>query len=158
MKKQLISTLLVASALSFASAQTSTSTGTTTPVLPPPVTTGSSTIDAQIRNLNREMEARIKAIREEYHAKLKVLIGNRKALVASTTAQIRELKDDRKGKLEDLKNEIKDRREDRREDRKEDVRGTSTLRATTTKASPNGNAWGFFLRFFGQAKATSTQR
>lgn len=140
--------MLVVSALSFAAAQGATTTATTTPVLPPPVTTGDARIDVQIRTLNKEMEAKIRAIREEYQKKLKALIGERKILRASSTEARKELK--------------KERKEDREEER-EEVRGTSTMKiglnrgATTTKASPNGNAWGFFLRFFGAAKPANTQ-
>lgn len=162
MKKQLISTLLVVSALSFASAQTATSTVTTTPVLPPPATTGDLRIDAQIRTLNKEMEAKIRAIRDEYQTKLKALIGNRKALIASSTQQLREekkeLKEERKDKVEALRDE--------RQEKREEVRGTSSPRiklldnrgATSTKATPQGNAWGFFTRFFGQAKMGTSTR
>lgn len=158
MKKELVSTLLVVSALSFASAQTSTTTGTTTPpVLPPPVSVGDTRIDSQIRALNQEMEAKIRAIRLEYQTKLKALIGNKKVLIASSTTQLRE---ENKERREALKNEMKDKKAELKEemkDRREDIRGTSTpnglvRRATTTNANPQGNAWGFFMRFFGQPK------
>lgn len=169
MKKELVSTLLVVSALSFASAQTSTTTGTTTPpVLPPPVSVGDTRIDSQIRALNQEMEAKIRAIRLEYQTKLKALIGNKKVLIASSATQLREenkerreaLKNEMKDKKTELREEMKDKKAELKEeykDRREDIRGTSTpnglvRRATTTNANPQGNAWGFFMRFFGQPK------
>lgn len=148
MKKQLISTLLVVSALSFASAQTATSTASTTPpVLPAPAVTGDVKIDAQIRALNKEMEAKIRAIREEYQIKLKALIGARKAVIASSTKQMRE---EQKERREDLREELKDKRDA--------IRASSSIRvkinqgATSTSANPQGNAWGFFTRFFGQVR------
>lgn len=163
MKKQLISALLVASALSLASAQ-ATSTATTSPVLPPPPSVGDTRIDAQIRALNQEMEAKIRALRQEYQTKLKALVGNRKMMVASSSAQFREdrkeLKNDLKQKREGLKDEWKDKRDDLKDLRargsdNQGVEGTSTARlngTTTPKAEPKGNAWGFFLKFFGQEK------
>jgi hypothetical protein len=158
MKKQLISTLLVVSALSFASAQTATSSA---PVLPPPPTIGDTKIDAQIRALNKEMETRIRVIREEYQAKLKALIGARKAMIASTTEQLKErkaeLKDERKDKVEAIREEIKDKREDARGTSTPQVRPFDNRGATTTKAQPQGNAWGFFMRFLGQPKPVNVQ-
>ena len=51
----------------------------TTPV----ITTGDAVIDRQIKVLQAEMETKIKAARDEYQAKLKLAIGNRKITISS---------------------------------------------------------------------------
>lgn len=141
MKKLLITTAVAFSVLSFASAEDVSSTATSMPAaLPPVAITGDQKIDEQVRALHKEMEAKIKALRDEYQKKLKAIIGERKVLMASSTKEVR------KEGMQEVRNEIKEVRKDIREE----VRGTST------KAMPQGNAWGFFQKFFGRPKATTT--
>jgi hypothetical protein len=78
MKKILISTALALSFVGLAQAQTATSTDQVPPALPPVITTGSSTVDNQVRALRKDYEAKIKALQMEYLTKLKALIGERK--------------------------------------------------------------------------------
>jgi hypothetical protein len=78
MKKLLISAAFALSLAGVASAQTSTSTDQVPPALPPVITTGSSTIDNQVKTLRKEYETKIKALQKEYLTKLKALIGERK--------------------------------------------------------------------------------
>lgn len=143
--------MVIASAMALASAQTDTA-ATASPVLPPPPSVGDVRIDAQIRALNQEMELKIRSIRQEYQTKLKALIGSRKAIIASST---RELRGERKGEEErgDSKNRGTEVRNEARDRREGDVRGTST-----PQNLPKGNAWGFFQRFFGLSKGSSTDR
>jgi Skp family chaperone for outer membrane proteins len=154
MKKILFTTAFALSAVTLVFAQgtttpqvNSTTTASTTmpEALPPIVLTGDAKADNQIRALRKEMETKIKAIREEYQKKLKALVtagvAAKKAANASST------------KTNNGKNP--------------EVLGTTSAQvhvlnnngATTTKAAPKGNAWGFLLRFFGQLKpvASSTQ-
>jgi hypothetical protein len=144
MYKTFITTAIAFSAVSFASAQDAS---TTMPAaLPPAVTVGDARIDNQIRALHKEMEAKIKAIREEYQRKLKVIIGARKLLNASSTPN-------QEKKSENASSTPKENK-----GKKADVLGTTTAQmranngATTTKADPRGKAWGFFMRFFGVPK------
>ncbi len=162
MKKILITTALALSAVSFTFAQniSTTTTATTTAsttmpdALPPVVLTGDAKADNQIRALRKEMEAKIKAIRDEYQKKVKALItagvAAKKAANASSTKNMKASSTEPRGNGKD-KNATTSA-----------VLGTSTQgmlnsnRATTTKAAPKGNAWGFFMRFFGQAKPTAS--
>lgn len=47
---------------------------------PPFMITGDATIDAKIKALHIEMESKIKMIRDDYQAKIKILIGNKKLI------------------------------------------------------------------------------
>jgi phenylalanyl-tRNA synthetase alpha subunit len=138
MNKLLITTAVALSAFSFASAQDASST--MPQALPPMVSTGDQKIDEQVRALHKEMEGKIKALREEYQKKLKALIGNRKATVASSSKAMMG------SSTKEMRKEIKEERKEMRQE----VRGTST------NANPQGNAWGFFRRFFGQPKPEGT--
>jgi hypothetical protein len=156
MKKLMVSAVFAASLLGFASAQDASSTGTVPLSLPSVVTTGSSTLDGQVRALRKEYDTKIKALQQEYLMKLKALIGERKDARASST-QAR--KDERK----DMREEKKDARQDMRasstasstlgvprppkgpEHTEGKVEGTSTEGANL----PQGNAFGFLKRFLG---------
>ena len=48
--------------------------------------TGDASIDAQIKALLTEEQAKIKAIHDDYQARIKKLIGDRKPIMASSTA------------------------------------------------------------------------
>jgi len=135
MKKILISAAVALATFGIAGAQQATTTDQMPPVLPPAITTGSSTLDAQIKVLRIEMEAKIKAIREEYQTKLKAIVGERRAVVASTTKQIRA----------DVKEVRKDARAEVKEVR---ANAKAEIRGTSTEGQPQGNAWGFFRKFF----------
>ena len=54
-------------------------------MMPPVMTTGDATKDAQIKALQTEMEAKIKVIRDDYQARIKAIVGDSKPRVASTT-------------------------------------------------------------------------
>jgi Spy/CpxP family protein refolding chaperone len=142
MKKTLITTALALSAVSFAFAQDA---GTTTPpALPPAVTTGSSTIDAQIKALRIEMEAKIKAIRDEYQAKLKAIVGNRRTQMATTTNPVRK-------EVKEVRKEIKEERKEYMEIRKEQrVEGASTTASSTSPREANQRFMNFFRSFLGR--------
>lgn len=152
MKKTLITTAIALSALSFAFAQDA---GTTTmpAALPPMVATGDQKIDEKIRALHKEMEGKIKAIRDEYQKKVRALVGERKATLASSTKEMRkEVRENVKEERKEMRKELASTTKEMRKEFREEVRGTST-------ANPQGNAWGFFRRFFGQPKpqgATTT--
>jgi hypothetical protein len=149
MKKTLIISAIALSALSYTFAQdaavTTTAQASTTvpmpPALPPVITTGSSTIDAQIKSLRVEMEAKIKAIRDDYQARLKTIIGNRMPLTrpdgATTT-------------VKEIRKEIKDVRKDNMDARKEArVEGDSTTTITLQNAG-NGKLMNLLRSFFGR--------
>jgi Skp family chaperone for outer membrane proteins len=147
MKKLFVSAVFAVSLVGFASAQQASSTTDIPPALPPVITTGSSTVDNQVKTLRKEYEAKIKALQQEYLTKLKALIGERKEA-------------------------RKDAREEKKDDRK-DMRASSTatttaglprppkgpehtdkpgkVEGTSTEGSnlPQGNAFGFLRRFLG---------
>ena len=95
MKKYIISSGIMALALTPALAETQAAVGTRVMVtqgrpaavtaqmqmVPPTITTGDATTDAKIKALQVEMEAKIKVIRDEYQAKIKALIGDKKVTV-----------------------------------------------------------------------------
>lgn len=159
MNKLFITTVALVSLVSFASAQEATVTTdasatinasvqtvtTSAPpegALPPEFTTGDSKVDRQVAALRKEMVTKIKAIQDEYHKKVKALVGERKVMIkekrADIKAQVKEVKEVKK----EARQEIKTIRKETREE----VRGTST------DTIPQGSAWGFFRRFFGQPK------
>lgn len=150
MKKTLITTAVALSALSFVFAQDA---GTTTmpAALPPMVATGDQRVDEQIRALHREMETKIKAIRDEYQKKMRAIVGERKTMLASTTREMRkEAKENMKEERKELRRELASTTREMRKEFRQEVRGTST------RANPQGNAWGFFRKFFGQPKPAAT--
>ncbi len=141
MKKILITSAIAFSALSFAYAEDAS---TTPPALPPVITTGSSTIDAQIRALRIEMEAKIKTVRDEYQAKLKAIIGSVKPVVTRPNGATTTVKEVRK--------EIKEVRKDNLEARKDArVQGESTTTVTLPSVE-NRKLMNFFRSFFGAPK------
>jgi hypothetical protein len=148
MKKTFIATALTLSALSFAYAQDASTTASMPAALPPVPSTGDVRIDEQVRALHKEMEAKIKTLRDEYQKKLKAIIGERKLLIASTTKQMRvEIKEERKDDRKEVRTEVREVRKEIREE----VRGTST------GSMPQGSPWNIFKKFFGP-RATSTQQ
>lgn len=83
MNKLYMGTVIALATISFVSAQ-----DTTKPLPPqggPMMTTGDATIDAQIKALNMEMETKIKAIRDDYLAKIRTIVGTKRSVVASST-------------------------------------------------------------------------
>ncbi|MEZ0209048.1 MAG: hypothetical protein ACAH17_02650 [Candidatus Paceibacterota bacterium] len=139
MKKTLIISALALSAFSYAFAEDAS---TTMPAaLPPVISTGSSTIDAQIKALRAEMETKIKALRDEYQVKLKAIIANAKTLRSQGGATTT---------VKEIRKEIKDIRKDNMEVRKEArVQGDST----TTVALPsemNQKLMNLFRSFLGR--------
>jgi predicted HicB family RNase H-like nuclease len=90
------------------------------------------------------MEAKIKAIRDEYQAKLKAIVGNRRTQMATTTNPVRkEVKEVRK----EIKEERKEIMEVRREQR---VEGASTTASTTSPREINQRFMNFFRSFLGR--------
>jgi hypothetical protein len=55
-------------------------------------TTGDPALDAQIQALNTEMEAKVKAIRDEYTAKIRQLVANKKLTPGVSTTTRREIR------------------------------------------------------------------
>jgi hypothetical protein len=96
MKKYIISTAVVVTAIIAASAQgveprgqavrpiSASANGIPTmPAMPQPIiSTGDAATDAKIKALQTEMEAKVKAIRDEYQAKIKLTIGDRKTTIS----------------------------------------------------------------------------
>ena len=90
MKKYIISSGITLLALSYAGAAVDVpgkapsspmmERADTAIMMPPVITTGDATVDAQIKALQQEMETKIKAIREEYRAKIKAAIGDKKVI------------------------------------------------------------------------------
>ncbi len=90
MKKIYIATLLAATAITFVSAQDAKPMPTKPEMKRGGVeangnamipTIGDATIDAQLKVLTLEMEAKIKAIHEEYSLKIQTLIGNKRLIL-----------------------------------------------------------------------------
>lgn len=151
MKKTSITSAVILSAFMFASAQgtASSSVPAMPAALPPMITTGSSTVDAQVKALHREMEAKIKAVRDEYQVKLKAIIGERKAMIASSTKEIRkEVKEERK----EVRQEVK---KDAQEVRKEIMKEKRIEKATSTR--PFSSMFNVFRGYFGSAEAVEQQ-
>lgn len=57
--------------------------------MPMMVSTGDAAIDAQILALNKEMEVKMKALRDEYAVKIKAIIGDKKIIPQMNTVTIR---------------------------------------------------------------------
>ena len=121
MKKLLITTVVVSTALALVSAQNSykeperkivrampAKMASTSPQGMPEgmpkseiPRTGDSIIDGKIATLVKEREEKIKAIREEYQAKIKAIIGDKKVLMKEMMASgTRPMMDDMKKKME----------------------------------------------------------
>jgi hypothetical protein len=70
---------------------TSTRMGSTSPMMPhgtstrPMISTGDATKDAQVEALVREMETKIKAIRDEYEPKIRAIVGDSRPMMGSST-------------------------------------------------------------------------
>ncbi len=160
MKKIAISGMLVLAALGVVSASEGTSSEQMPPLLPPMMTTGSSTLDAQIKTLRQGYETQIKALREEYMTKLKALVGDKKMMMGTSTRPM----------MKDGKNEEKDgkghmmgsgsstmmmgdrkpmQQGERHEMKQGEVEGVSTEMPQDSNL-PQGNVvWGFFKKFLG---------
>jgi FtsZ-binding cell division protein ZapB len=122
MKKLLISSMLVVSAITLTSAEE----GTVRPVpvkAPMPgvkavkavlasstmpqmmddemraLLTGNKEVDDKIKALVAERNQKLKAIHEEFQTKLKALVGERKLIRASTTEKMKEMKDDMRERM-----------------------------------------------------------
>ena len=76
--------------------------------------TGSSTVDAQIKALNIEMETKIKAIITEYKAKIKAIMDANKDLKFNVVAPI--IKDMKKN-MKEIKGDMHDARKENRDSR-----------------------------------------
>ncbi len=131
MKKLVITTALTLSALSLTHAQ-GTASEVMPQALPPMVTTGDTTVDQQIRTLHREMEAKIKALRDEYQTKMKAIIGDKKPTIVRPDGSTTTPKEVRK--------EIKEVRQELKMERKENQAESA---GTTTPARK-----GFFRTIF----------
>lgn len=153
MNKLFITTAIALSALSLVSAQDATvttgvaATATVTapampPALPPLMSTGDKKIDEQVRALHKEMEGKIKVIRDEYQKKLKKIIGERKLMMASTTKEMasttKEMRKDVMEVRKDARAEVRKEVKTIRQDAKAEVQGARAE-----------SGWGLLKRFFG---------
>lgn len=117
------------------------------PALPPVMTTGSSTLDAQIKALRQGYESQIKALRDEYASKLKALIGDKKPMMGTSTRPMKDGKGTMNGSTSP-------HMEDKRllpSQAQGKVEGV-TVEGQQNGNVPKGNAWGFFKKFFGIEK------
>ena len=74
-------------------------------------TTGSSTVDAQVKALNKELEAKIKALRDEYALKIKAILGDtRPTLVRpdGSTTTPKEMYKEVRGEMKDMMEEARE--------------------------------------------------
>ncbi len=89
MKKILTVSALALSAFSFANAseevKTSESGKKMMMTMPMAITTGDPAIDNQVKAMQKEMQDKMKAIAEEYSAKIRKIIGDKKPSTASGT-------------------------------------------------------------------------
>lgn len=155
MKKTLITGAIALSALSFAFAEDGAerqmaprpmqgkaaagiAASGTRPM--PQVTTGSSTVDMQIKALRQEMEAKIKAIQDEYNTKIKALIGDNRAMLVMPNGATTTVPDGRH-EINDTRREQKDAEREVRQREREDERATSS--------QPFSGLGNFFRGFFG---------
>lgn len=142
MKKIVISSAIVFAAFSAVSAQTAAPAEQMPLALPPVMTTGSSTLDNQIKALRQGYEAQIKSLREEYLSKLKTLVGEKKQMAGTST---RPMGKDVKGLIGSDKRPMP---QSKGEPRKGVVEGASA-EVPQNENVPQGNAWGFFKKFLG---------
>lgn len=149
MKKLAIGVAVMLASFGAASAADTTSNEQMPAALPPVMTTGSSTIDAQIKALRQSYESQIKTLREEYASKLKAIVGDKKPMMGTST---RPLGKDMKDGKEHVNGPTTpgDRKPMPLQGK---VEGTSVEgEAEQNGATPKGNAWGFFKKFFGIQK------
>lgn len=105
----------------------------------PQVTTGSSTVDMQIKALRQEMEAKIKAIQDEYNTKIKALIGDNRAMLVMPNGATTTVPEGR--------HEINQERKDAQREMRQENRGGEVEGATSSR--PFSGIGNFFRGLFG---------
>lgn len=111
-----------------------------------------------VKALQQDFEAKKKALQQEFEVKRKATTassteGSRKALQQEFETKMKALQQEfeaaKKSIVASSTEGIRKEVEAKKMEVRQEVRGTST-------ANPQGNAWGFFRRFFGQPKPATT--
>lgn len=157
MKKLLITTAIAFSAIAMASADDSTTTKPMAPrPMPPVMTTGDATVDAQIKALRLEMETKIRAIQTEYDAKIKLAIGDRKPVIAhpdGSTTTPKDMKHDVQQEIKDVKKGMQDMQHTMMKDMHPN-NGTTTHATSTRRFS---DLFNLFKGYFGASVEADQQ-